>query len=86
MINLNYLMDHILFQIFKIILNISKKQHNESIDDPSVRKYINKIEHRITFKIKTWYYLQLLTPETMKLLRSNESKIKKIKMVKMYLI
>ena len=79
-------MDHILFQIFKIILNISKKQHNESIDDPSVRKYINKIEDRITFKIKTWYYLQLLTPETMKLLRSNESKIKKIKMVKMYLI
>ena len=79
-------MDHILFQIFKIILNISKKQHNESIDDPSIRKYINKIEDRITFKIKTWYYLQLLTPETMKLLRSNESKIKKIKMVKMYLI
>ena len=58
-------------------MNISKKQHNESIDDPSVRKYINNIEHRITFKIKTWYYLQLLTPETMKLLRSNDSKIKK---------
>ena len=28
------------------------------------------------FKIKTGYYLELLTPETMKLLGSTESKIK----------
>ena len=26
--------------------------------------YINKIENRITFKIKTGYYLELLRPET----------------------
>ena len=26
--------------------------------------YINKIENRITFKIKNGYYLELLTPET----------------------
>ena len=32
--------------------------------------YVNKIENRITFKIKTGYYLELLTPEAMKLLRS----------------
>ena len=29
-----------------------------------------KIENRITFKIKTGYYLELLTPETMELLGS----------------
>ena len=32
---------------------------------------------RITFKIKNEYYLELLTPETMKLLGSTESKITK---------
>ena len=41
--------------------------------------YINKIEKRITFKIKNGYYLELLTPETMKLLESTESKITKDK-------
>ena len=30
--------------------------------------YVNKIENRITFKIKTGYYPELLRPETMKLL------------------
>ena len=41
--------------------------------------YINRIENRITFKIKNRYYLELLTPETMKLLGSTESKITKDK-------
>ena len=36
--------------------------------------YVNKIENRITFKIKDGYSLELLTPETMKLLGSTESK------------
>ena len=40
---------------------------------------VNKIENRITFKIKTGYYLKLLTPETMKLLGSPKSKITKHK-------
>ena len=35
----------------------------------------SKHENRITFKIKNGYYLELLTPEEMKLLRSTESKI-----------
>ena len=39
--------------------------------------YINKIENRITFRIKTGYYFELLTPETMKLLESTKSKITK---------
>ena len=39
--------------------------------------YINKVENRITFKIKTGYYLELLTPETMKLFGSIQGKITK---------
>ena len=37
--------------------------------------YVNKIRNRITFKIKTGYYLQRLTPGTMKLLGSTRSKM-----------
>ena len=55
------------------------KKHSESVDNPSIRMYINRIENRITFKIKNGYYLELLTPETMKLLGSTESKITKDK-------
>ena len=55
------------------------KKHSESVDNPSTRRYVNKIENRITFKIKSGYYLELLTPETMKLLGSTISKIKKDK-------
>ena len=55
------------------------KKHSESVDNPSIRIYVNKIENRITFKIKSGYYLELLTPETMKLLGSAENKINKDK-------
>ena len=55
------------------------KKHGENIDNPSVRKYVNKIENRITFRIKNGYSLKLLTPETMKLLGSTENKITKDK-------
>ena len=37
--------------------------------------YINKIENRIEFNTKIGYYLELLTAETMKLLRSTTRKI-----------
>ena len=53
------------------------KKHETVPDNPSIRIYINKIENRITFTIKTGYYLKLLTPETMKLLGSTKSKITK---------
>ena len=33
------------------------KNHEENIDNPSIRIYINKIENRITFEIKPGYYL-----------------------------
>ena len=41
--------------------------------------YVNKIENKITSKIKTGYYLELLTPGTMKLLGSTKSKVNKDK-------
>ena len=42
------------------------KKHSESVDNPSIKKYVNKIENRVTFKIKNGYYFELLTPETLK--------------------
>ena len=56
---------------FKYIL----KKHGENTNKPSVQIYVNKIENRITFKIKDGYSLELLTPETMKLLESTKDKI-----------
>ena len=65
---------YIIFQdYFEYIL----KKHGEKTINPSARIYVNKIGNRITFKIKTGYYLEPLTPETMKLLRSSKSKITK---------
>ena len=55
------------------------KKHREKIDNPSIRIYVNEIENRIKFKIKTGYYLELLTPEMMKILRSTKNKIPKDK-------
>ena len=44
-----------------------------------MRMYLNKIENRITFKVKTEFHLELLTPETMKLIGSTENKTNKDK-------
>ena len=52
-----------------------KKNHNEKIDNLSIKIY----ENRITLQIKTGYYLEALRPETMKLLESTENKITKDK-------
>ena len=49
------------------------KKHKEDIEKPSVQLYVNKIENRVTFKIKNRGSLELLTPETMKLLGSTEN-------------
>ena len=53
------------------------KEHGEKTDNLSIRIYVNKIKNKMTFKIKTGYYLKLLTPEKMKLLGSTENKITK---------
>ena len=68
--NLNYLMDHIMSQIFKIISKNNKCPK-------SIKIYANQIENRIIFEIKRGYYLQLLASEIMKLLGSTKKKITK---------
>ena len=77
MINLNYRTDHIFYEIFKISFEYIQKRYGEKTDNHPIRIYINRIENRITFKIKTGYYLKLLTPETMKLLGSTQSEMTK---------
>ena len=75
--NLNYLLESYsasdIHDYFEYIL----KYHAERTINPSIRIYVNKIENRITFKIKTGYYLKLSTSETTKLLESTKSKITK---------
>ena len=53
------------------------KKHGENIDKPSVKIYVNKIENRITFKIKNGCSLELLTPETMNYLEALKIIMKK---------
>ena len=55
------------------------RKHEAIIDNLPIRIYVNKIENRIMFKIKTGYYVDLLIPETMKLLGSTKNKITKDK-------
>ena len=55
------------------------KKHEENTDERSIQIYVNKIENRITFKIKDGYSLELLRKETMKLLGRTENKITKDK-------
>ena len=55
------------------------KKYGESVNKSSIRIYINKIENRVTFKIKNGYSFKLLTPETMQLLGSTKNKITKDK-------
>ena len=52
---------------------------NEKIDNSSIKIFVNKIENRIILKIKTGLNIELLTPETMKLLGSTENNIRKDK-------
>ena len=44
------------------------KKHETLNEDLPIEIYPNKIKNRIVFKIKTDYKLELLTPETMRLL------------------
>ena len=53
------------------------KKHETVTDNLLIKIYLNKIEDRITFRLKTGYYLVLLTLETMKLLGSTKNRISK---------
>ena len=84
--NLNCLMDHNSVSDIQDYFEHIIKKHETVTDNSSIRIYVNKIEqnririrNRIRFKIQTQYYLELLTPKTMKLLGSTKSKITKDK-------
>ena len=55
------------------------KKHVILTDNPSIKIYSNKIKNRMVFKIKNGYKLELLTPETMKLLGSTKKVVDKDK-------
>ena len=66
MLSLNYLMDHIIYQIFKNILRILLR---------NIRKiYVNRIKNHVVFEIKMSYKLELLSKE-MSLLGSTKQDI-----------
>ena len=51
------------------------KKHETLTENPPVQIYPNKIKNRIVFKIKTGYKLELLSPETIKLLGNTKKDI-----------
>ena len=55
------------------------KKHDTLTENPQIQIYENKIKNRIVFKIKTGYKLELLTPETIKLLGSTKKVVDKNK-------
>ena len=55
------------------------KKHETLAENPPIQIYPNKIKHRIVFKIKTGHKLELLSPETMKLLGSTKKDVNKDK-------
>ena len=55
------------------------KKYKTLAENPPIQIYPNKIKNRIVFKIKTGYKLELLSPETMKLLGSTKKDVNKDK-------
>ena len=53
------------------------KKHETLTENPPIQIYPNKIKNRIIFKVKTGYRLELLSPETMKLLGSTKKDVDK---------
>ena len=60
------------------------KKHKNLTENPPIQIYPNKTKNRIVFKIKNGYKLELLTPETMRLLGSTKKMLMQIEIVKMY--
>ena len=67
---------HILYQIFSLFWVYFQNKKQWLINIP-IRLYVNKIENRITFEIKKWFYLNLLTSERIQLLKRTKNKITK---------
>ena len=69
----------LLIYLMVLILLLIIKKHETLTENPPVQIYPNKIKNRIVFKIKTGYKLELLTPETMKLLGNTKKVVDKNK-------
>ena len=65
---------------FKYII----KKHEALTDKPPIQTYVNIIQNKVTFKIKSGCFLELLTPEAMKLLGDTLEKITNDKMLRRY--
>ena len=55
------------------------KKHETLTENPPIEIYPNKIKNSIVSKIKTVYKLELLSPETMKILESTKKMLTKTK-------
>ena len=60
---------------FEFIIN----KYETLAENSAIQIYPNKIKNRIIFKVKTGYKLELLSPETMKLLGSTKKVVDKDK-------
>ena len=82
----NYLVEYILSQIVKIILNIFKKKHEAVANNPSIKIYKNKVEDRITFKIKAGCYLELGSTQNKKTKDENEEDVPHFEIVNIVIL
>ena len=55
------------------------KEHETLAENPPIQIYPNKIKNRIVLKVKSGYKLELLSPETMKLLGRTKQDVDKDK-------
>ena len=55
------------------------KKYETMADNPPVQIYVNKVKNTIIFKIKAGYKIELLSPETMKLLGKSKKDVDKDK-------
>ena len=60
------------------------KKHETFTENSAVEIYLNIIENRIVFKVKTGYKFELMTPQTMRFFGSQKKTLTKIKKEKMY--
>ena len=44
------------------------KKHKALTNKPPIQKYVKRTQNRVSFKIKSGNYLELLTPTTMKII------------------
>ena len=51
------------------------QKHKTLTENPPIQIYPNKIKNRIVFRIKTGYKLEMLTPETMRLLTNTKKDV-----------